>query len=111
MTLAIMDQSPQISTRQDREDRIRGQNADLASEFAKWMDMSPAEMIRAQYLADHDMTEEQLAALPPEERQKIEDDIEKTIKEKLGFDTKESDAALAGGTASLQEKLASLTLT
>lgn len=54
-----------------------------AEEFLKWSKMNPVERIRAQYLKDNDLTEEELASMPAEERAKIEDEIRKLIEEKL----------------------------
>jgi hypothetical protein len=51
--------------------------------FQEFMDMTPAERMRAQILAGMGITEEQLAALPPEEREKIEDQIAAIIRQKI----------------------------
>ncbi len=48
--------------------------------------MTPAEKIRAIVLGDLELTEEKLAALPPEERQAIEDMIKEAIERALGID-------------------------
>lgn len=63
----------------------------LLAELQKWSQMTPAEMIRAKILDDKDLTEDSLAALPPEEREAILKEIAETIKIRLGIDT------LAGG--------------
>ncbi|MBU6235242.1 MAG: hypothetical protein KGQ41_05310 [Alphaproteobacteria bacterium] len=54
-----------------------------AEKFMKFQSMTIAEKIRASYLAAHKLTEEQLAALPPEERQKIEDAIKEEIRKAI----------------------------
>lgn len=59
---------------------------DILEEFKKWASMTPAEKIRASFLQRHHLTEEQLAQMPPEERQKIEDEISREIKQQLGID-------------------------
>jgi len=58
------------------------------AEFLKFAKMSPAERIRAAFLKDHNLTEESLAKLPKAEREKIEQEIKKLIKTKLGLDEK-----------------------
>ncbi len=58
-------------------------------EFLKWAKMNPVERLRAQYLKDHNLTEEKLAAMPTEERQKIEDDIKKQIEKMLNDKAKQ----------------------
>ena len=45
--------------------------------------MSPAEKFRASYLAEKGLTEEDLAAMSPEDRMKIEEEIAAKIKEKI----------------------------
>ncbi|SIR17437.1 hypothetical protein SAMN05880582_107122 [Rhizobium sp. RU20A] len=56
----------------------------LFEDIARYARMSPAELIRAQYLSDHDLTEESLKALPDDERQKIEAEIVEQVKSELG---------------------------
>jgi len=58
------------------------------------LDMTPAERIRFAYLQSKGLTEEQLAALPPEEREKIEAEIQEELKHKLAavVDSKEERA-------------------
>lgn len=51
--------------------------------FMEYQSMSMAEKIRASYLAQKGLTEEDLANLPPEALRKIEDDIKDAIKRKL----------------------------
>lgn len=53
------------------------------AEFMKYQNLTVAEKIRAAYLASKDLTEEQLAKLPAEERLKIEEQIKQEIKRKL----------------------------
>lgn len=67
-------------------DKLREmESGSLIDEFMKWAKMSPAEKIRAMILDNYGLTEEALRNLPPEERQKIEDEITQAIKEKLGL--------------------------
>lgn len=67
--------------------------------FLKWAKMSPVERIRAQYLESHGLTEESLKALPPEEREKIEQEIAEKIKEKIGGQGNKSTGLLVDQTA------------
>ncbi|UJW73643.1 hypothetical protein [Rhizobium sp. SL42] len=69
----------------DAEKAAAGKD-DLANEFRELSDMTVAEKIRQDYLESHGMTEEDLAALPEEERKAIEAEIEQAIKRQLGFD-------------------------
>ncbi|WP_414901317.1 hypothetical protein [Rhizobium cremeum] len=59
---------------------------DIISQFLEYSDMTLAEKIRAAYLDDHNLTEEQLAAMPEDERKAIEDEIQEAIKRQLGVD-------------------------
>ena len=53
-------------------------------EFLEWADMDPTERLRAQILKSLGISDEELEAMSPEERAAVEDDIRKTIEEKLG---------------------------
>ncbi|MCL6708635.1 DUF3106 domain-containing protein [Pseudomonas sp. R2.Fl] len=55
----------------------------LRDELSEWVDMSLAEKLRAQYLEAHGLTEGDLEALPPDEREAIEDAIADYIKEEM----------------------------
>lgn len=61
--------------------------ADVVSQFLDYSGMTVAERIRAAWLSDHDLTEEQLAALPDDQRKAIEDEIEEAVKRQLGFES------------------------
>jgi hypothetical protein len=50
-------------------------------QFLEFMEMTPMERMRAQILKSLGVTEEQLAAMSPEERKKIEDKIRQIIEE------------------------------
>ncbi len=76
MTPEIM---PSPSSQQRAETQAKAAEAFLL----EWADMTPAEQLRAQYLASHDLTEEQLEIMKEQERQKIEDEIKEFIKQKL----------------------------
>jgi len=51
--------------------------------FLDYMEMSTGEKMRAAILGEMGYTEEQLKALPPKEREKIEQEIRDRIKEKM----------------------------
>jgi hypothetical protein len=51
--------------------------------FMKYQNMTPAEKIRASYLAAKGLTEDDLKAMGPEERKKIEDEIAQKIRETM----------------------------
>lgn len=60
--------------------------ADVISQFLDYSEMTFAERIRATWLADHNLTEEQLAALPDDQRKAIEGEIEEAVKRQLGLE-------------------------
>ena len=77
----------EIFAAQDAAQEAKTSESNAAkTEFLKFAKMSPAERIRAAYLKDHNLTEESLAQLSKEERMKIEEEIKKLIKTKLGLD-------------------------
>jgi hypothetical protein len=57
---------------------------DPLAEFAKLASMTPAEKIRAQYLKDNNLTEDQFAQLSGDAQKAINDQITAEIKQKLG---------------------------
>ncbi|MCV9963402.1 hypothetical protein OIU34_15975 [Pararhizobium sp. BT-229] len=73
----------------------------VADEFMEWANMSLAEKIRAQLLADKDLTEEDLAAMDADARAAIEAEIKEAIKRQLEIPedggTAQAEAA-SGGT-------------
>jgi len=58
---------------------------DLLAEFAKLASMTPAEKIRAQYLKDNNLTEDQFSQLSADKQKEINDQIAAEIKQKLGI--------------------------
>jgi hypothetical protein len=84
-TFSLEDEnSVSYDTTIDEEERTDAK--DLLVEFSKWAHMDAAEMIRAQYLEDNGLTEESLAAMAPEARKAIEEEIAERIKNQLGID-------------------------
>lgn len=64
-------------------------------EFLEFMAMDPAARMRAQMLGGMGLTEEELAAMPADERRKIEDRIQEMIEAKIQEDTEENVAEAA----------------
>lgn len=113
MMLDMMSGTTAPTTPVSREDKMRAANKALADEFSELMKKTPIERLRDQYLKAHDLSEDQLAAMSPEERQAVEDDITKYVKDQLNLaDLKkqqENQAATGSSPASsLQAMLAAL---
>ena len=71
------------------------QETSPADEFLEWSSMSLAEKIRAQFLADKDLTEEDLANMDADARAAIEAEIKAAIERQLGI-TENGNAEQAG---------------
>lgn len=69
---------------------------DLISQFLEYSEMTLVERIRAAYLSDHNMTEEQLAALPDDQREAIEDEIAEAVKRQLGVEGESAGSSAMG---------------
>lgn len=67
------------------EDQKTDEAADLIAEFKLWADMTPAERIRAQYLEDHDLTEEDLKAMGDDDRNAILEEIREAVARQLSI--------------------------
>ncbi|HAX91945.1 MAG TPA: hypothetical protein DCY07_07040 [Rhodospirillaceae bacterium] len=77
----------EIFAAQEAKEALKAEESQQSkTEFLKFAKMSPAERLRAAFLEEHGLTEESLAQLPKEERMKIEEEIKKLIKTKLGLD-------------------------
>lgn len=59
--------------------------------FLEYQEMTPAEKYRAMFLGQMGMTEEELEALPPEEREKIEAKLREKIKEAIEEDLRKKE--------------------
>lgn len=81
-----LDSKKEPETIEDKQKTLDAKSKALTEEFLKFSEMTPAEKIRAIVLGDLELTEEKLAALPPEERQAIEDMIKEAIERALGID-------------------------
>jgi hypothetical protein len=58
-------------------------NDALADDFMKYMDETPAQRFRDAWLKSHHLSEQQLAAMPPDQRQAIEKEMAEDMKEKM----------------------------
>ena len=65
-------------------------------ELSRWANMSLGEKIRAQYLEARGLSEGDLAAMPPDERKAIEDEIQKAIRVAMEA-TKDDDVSVLAG--------------
>ena len=50
----------------------------------EWSEMTPAERIRAEMLEERGLSEDDLAAMPDEARETVEEDIRRAIEQVLG---------------------------
>lgn len=67
--------------RSEKEATEQARRQEDIDELHRWAKMNPAEMVRAKYLAAHDLTEDSLSRLSADERKMIEDEIRKQIEE------------------------------
>lgn len=65
----------------------------IEDEFSDLASMSPAEKIRAQYLQQQGLTEDQFNQLPSDQQKAINDAIAAQIKQQLGDDSKNQQGA------------------
>ncbi|MEF0939747.1 hypothetical protein [Rhizobium sp. BR 362] len=90
-------EAPSINSSDSSSDSA---SQDIVDEFTKLAHMTPAEKIRAQYLEQHNLTEESLRKLPADQQKAINDEIAKQVKQQLGIDNQadesdETDSAAA----------------
>lgn len=81
-----MDSSQAVRTTLSGEAAEPSSTDRLLVELQEWSRMTPAEMIRAQALEQMGISEDELAALPADERKIIEDKIADAIKKSLAPD-------------------------
>jgi DNA-binding helix-hairpin-helix protein with protein kinase domain len=77
----------------------------IEDQFKDLADMTPAEQIRAAYLKEQNLTEEQFSQLPSDQQKAINDAIAQQIKQKLGDDSK-TDASSTDASDSAASALA-----
>ncbi|SFK59916.1 hypothetical protein [Caulobacter sp. UNC279MFTsu5.1] len=63
-------------------------------EFMEYAKLTPAQKMRAAMLARMGLTEEQVKAMSPEDRKKVEDQIKQQIKEQVENDPKKAKGSL-----------------
>jgi len=81
-----------IAEETEADQEAKARHDELTSELSKYANMTPAEMMRAQYLEAHHMTEEDLQQMPADQRAAIEKDIADSIKRSLS--NKDSTSAI-----------------
>lgn len=85
----------------DAETEAKAAHKRLVDEFSDWSNMDPAEFIRARYLESHGLTEDDLKAMPADEREAIEKEIAEQIKRELaGIEDSGSDSEQSSTTQS-----------
>lgn len=72
-----------INPPSDAEMEAKAARKSLVDEFSEWSNMDPAEFIRARYLEAHGLTEDDLKAMPADQREAIEKEIAEQIKREL----------------------------
>ena len=78
----------------NKQEKAARESEGLLSGFMELSKMTPVERLRKELLESMGLSEESLAALPPEEREAIEEEIRRTVKERLGIDdTRQAGAA------------------
>ena len=75
--------TPDIMAAPSRQEKAKARAEQAEEFFMKWQEMTPAEKIRAEYLASHNMSEDELAALDEDERARIEEEIKEYTKMRL----------------------------
>ena len=110
MTIDMMADLTKVQTKTSRNQDIGNANKALADEFLEFMKKSPIERLRDQYLKTHNLTEDQLKTMSPDQRQALEDDIPQYIKDQLNLveDKKNADKALTSTGNGLQVMLAKM---
>lgn len=78
-----------------------GSGDSVSDEFLKRAKMTFAEQIRAQILEAHGITEDDLKAMDPKQREAIEEEIRKAVERAMGIDQQRNDTAsdIADGSA------------
>jgi hypothetical protein len=87
-------ESQGVEIDQDGGDTYLGEkpSSTAEDEFMKLAHQTFAERVREQYLKSHDLTEDDLKAMSPEDWAAVEDDIRKTIMEAMGVNGDKQDA-------------------
>jgi len=72
-----------INPPSEAEAAAKAAHSSLVDQFSEWSNMDPAEFIRARYLEAHGLTEDDLKAMPADQREAIEKEIAEQIKREL----------------------------
>ncbi len=82
----LVPERPETEAGQDALEAGAGESpySQYEQEFMDLADKTLAERIRDQYLKDHDLTEDDVNAMSPEDRKALEDDIRNAILEAMG---------------------------
>lgn len=83
LALLDMDSAKAVRTTLSGEPVNTSYSENLLAELQEWSQKTPGDMIRAKFLEQMGITEEELAAMPPDQRKAIEDQIEQLIKQSL----------------------------
>lgn len=89
---------------QAKLDKAEDGSDSLVAEFMELSKMTAAERLRKEMLEEMGLTEESLAALPPEARDAIEDEIRRAMKQQLGIDENPEAGTAAGQAAAGTEE-------
>ena len=82
----------------NKAEKAERDSENLLAEFMELSKMSPIERLRKELLEAMGLTEESLAQLPPDQRKAIEEELRRTIKERLGVDeTGQADGQTVAG--------------
>lgn len=81
-TLLAAQEATTSDTRADGTETTGYEPSDIEKQFQEYMDKTPAERIRDAILKELGITEEDLAAMPPEQREAMEQEIAQRIQDK-----------------------------
>ena len=101
-TRPALEKENEPQTFEEKQKALDAKSAELTAEFLTFGDMTPGEQIRARMLGEMDLNEEKLAALPPEERAAIEEQIKEAVKRALGIDAIAQSSGSAEDEAAMQ---------
>lgn len=86
--LKVLLQNPDVAARLNASASTQRPTATTAAEaFREYMDKSPEEMIKAKFLAEMGMTEDEYNALPPEQKEKVDEQIAQRLQDDIEMKT------------------------
>ncbi|QEW06043.1 hypothetical protein [Nitrincola iocasae] len=83
-SVGLSEEETESKTSTETEVTAEQQREAVRNQLLAMLDMTPAERIRFAYLQSKGLTEEDLANMSPEEREKIEQEIQDELENKLG---------------------------